>query len=186
MPKKISEIAGLLYGQTKATQIRQYVSNSDYDVLWTGTLAGKLQQYNDYIETVNIPGQAISTNESRTANSFVAKTAGDMTFEDLEISWRVTSEFGVYYALMSWMKSAKILVDPISKYTICGYYDEYCTSQRCDIITNIPTPGAVVVIDGLYPTNVQSMPFSTEGGEYVKLTATFSCNYIYQQTEEEV
>ena len=173
--KKISEIKAQLESG------RDYVINSDYDVLWTGKYADSLQPYNDYIEAVNIPGQGLATSESRTANSLMAKMVSDMTFEDLEITWRVTTEFEVYYALVKWMKAAKT-VDTDTKIVATYYWDDYCKSNRCDIITNTPTRGTVCVIDGLYPTNIQSIPFSTEGGEYIKLTATFAVNYIYQET----
>ena len=56
--KKVSEI------QEQLRSGRDYILTSDYDLMWIGKNASPLNAYNDYIETVNLPGRSISTNES--------------------------------------------------------------------------------------------------------------------------
>lgn len=169
---------------TKLKTGRDYILNSSYDILWTGYNASRLNApFNGYIEAVNIPGRTISTSEVRLGNTIAAKHANELSFEDLEITWRVSEDFGIYNAIAYWMDAVKEVLPDGSMRT--GYFDDYCLDNRCEI-SIIPSGSGqggkqkqpVVVIEGLYPTAIQSIAFSSEGGEYIKLTATFSCYRI--------
>lgn len=161
---------------------KDYVLTSDYDVLWAGgNHSSALNRYNNYVETVNIPGTAIQTNESRTANSLVAKIASELTYEDLEISWRIPSDFEIFYTIEKWMSDVKAV--DTNGYVTTGYFDDYCKKYKCQIQRGTtPASGqrknAIVEINGLYPVNRQAITFSTEGNEYVKFTVTFACYRI--------
>lgn len=180
MAKKVSEILSLLRSAS------EYVLTSEYDVLWSGTHASPLNDFNDYIETVSVPGRTIQTSESVTANSIPAKVASSITFEDLEITWRVKPDFGIYYKIEDWMNAVK-QVDS-NGYVRTGFFDDYCKANKCRIATFDPPTGgggrgsggartasAVCEIQGLYPTTMQSIQFSSEGGDYVKVSVTFTC-----------
>lgn len=177
---------------TKLQTASQYVLNSDYDLLWYGDYAGLLNPYNEYVENLNIPGKTINTNESRTSNSIAAKIAGEVTFEDFEVTWRVTGDFGVYKAINNWMKAVKQLDQGGT--VVTGYFSDYCEYQKCKIGLLPPnqfgtsTDGnsstnaqmqTIVTIDGLYPTALQAIQFSAEGGEYIKVVATFACYKVF-------
>lgn len=167
--KKISEI------QAQLRNGRDYVLTSDYDLMWRGKNASPLNEYNDYIETVNLPGRSISTDDSRISNTIVAKIASDISYEDFEVSWRVPKDFKIMYAVESWMNEV-LSVDKNGVYTV-GYFDDYCKGNWCDI--KLASDGAVISeIWGLYPTNRQAIAFSNEGGEYIKLSVTFFCHVI--------
>lgn len=154
------------------------VLNSDYDIIWSGTLASTLNAYNESMETVNIPGTAISTNESRTASSLVAKIASELTFEDLEITWRMPQDFGLLKEIRTWMNAVKPIIKNGNSISVkTGDYNEYCVAQSCTIRT-VRNPVTICTIDGLFPTNAQSIQFSAEGGDVVKLTATFSVRRV--------
>ena len=86
--KKVSEI------QEQLRSGRDYILTSDYDLMWIGKNASPLNAYNDYIETVNLPGRSISTNESTIANMISAKVASSVSYEDFEVSWRVPKCYG--------------------------------------------------------------------------------------------
>jgi hypothetical protein len=144
-----------------------------------------MNAFNGYIESVNIPGRSINVNESRTANSIPAKIAGEVAVEDLEVTWRATEDFSVYSAIRNWMNAVKRVTPTGSVVT------GYCQNQACKIgilpasafttsenQTSNPTMTTIVTIDGLYPINLQAIQFQAEGGEYVKIVATFSCYKI--------
>lgn len=157
------------------TAEKDYVLNSDFNVTWTGLHVGDLNEYNDYIETVNIPERTIQTSDSRIANSLTAKLGTDITVGDMEMSWRLTGDFGVLYSIEAWMKAVKaigVLGSGEAFYT-SGYFQEYCIANSCRISNRAGQE--LVTIQGLYPTSLQSISFSSEGGEYLKATATFSC-----------
>ena len=68
-----------------------------------------------------------------------------------------------------------------------GYFDEYCGRNNCRIYAgNVLNGGSSgfgrftpkVTIIGIYPTGMQAISFSTEGGEYIKFTVTFHCHII--------
>lgn len=157
------------------TAQNDYVMNSDFDVLWTGLHVGDLNNYNEYIETINIPERSIQTSDSKVANSVNAKLGTDITVGDMEMSWRLTGDFGVLYSIEAWMKAVKaigVLGSGEAFYT-SGYFQEYCIVNSCRISNRAGQE--LVTIQGLYPTSLQSISFSSEGGEYLKATATFSC-----------
>lgn len=163
---------------------KDYILTSSYDVLWTGNLAGRLNQpFNGYIEAVNIPGRTIATSEVKLGNTIAAKHASELTFEDLEITWRVSEDFAIYDAIVDWMNAVKSV--DVDGGTTTGYFRDYCLSQKCEI-SIIPSSSGqgstqkkpVVVIDGIYPVGLQTISFTSEGGDYVKLTVTFSCYRI--------
>lgn len=169
---------------TKLKAGKDYVLTSSYDILWRGNLASNLNNpFNAYIEAVSIPGRTIATSEVRLGNTIPAKHASEISFEDLEITWRVTEDFKIYDALVDWMNAVKS-VDADGG-TTTGYFNDYCLKQECEI-SIIPSGSGqggtkkqpVVVIKGLYPTAIQTISFTSEGGDYVKLTATFSCYRI--------
>lgn len=161
---------------------KDYVLTSDYDIKWFGGKhSSGLNRYNNYVETVNIPGTSIQTNDSRTANSLPAKIASEIVYEDLEVSWRIPSDFEIFYTIESWMSDAKSIDS--NGYVTTGYFDDYCKKYKCQIQRGTtPVSGqkktTIVEINGLYPTNRQAISFSTEGNEYVKFTVTFACYQI--------
>jgi len=176
--KTVNEVFTLLQ---KATE---YVLNSDYAVTWEGDDASPLNEYNHYIEAISIPGRTIQTNESVTANSLRAKIGQDISFDDFEITWRLTTDFKVYGIIEKWMSKVKTInsANPAGGGAITsvttGFYDEYCTRNSCRVgtLVNIAQPPRYICkIQGLYPTTMQSIAFSAEGGEYLKLSTTFSC-----------
>jgi len=179
MPKPVSEVfANLQKGA-------EYVLNSDYDILWGGPDGTPLNEYNDYVEALNIPARSITTSDSRTANSATAKIATEMVFEDLEVTWRVKPDFKLRAAIEKWMSKAKS-VDSLGVVKT-GYFDDYCLKNNCRIYAgNVLSGGSSglgrftpkVTVIGTYPTAIQAIAFSTEGGEYIKLTATFHCHLI--------
>jgi hypothetical protein len=158
----------------------QYILNSDYSVVWSGSLAVGLNEYNKYLEGIAVPSRSISTNESRTANSLAAKIATETTIEDMEVTWRLTGNMGVYKAIENWMSAAKSVSADGSITT--GYFDDYCVNQQCQIgISRNPgssTEKIITTIKGLYPTNLQAIQFSADGGEYLKVIVTFACYRI--------
>lgn len=177
--RSISEI------QSDIAKGTDYVLNSEYDIIWYGSgMADTLNPYNHYIENINIPGKSIAVSESRTANSLVSKMAGEITFEDLEITWRLNKNFEVIAKLESWMSKVK-KVDPDDFTVTTGFWDDYCKKNSCEImVTEASSAGGdvgnfstkvVCEIRGLYPTSIQSIQFSSEGGDYIKVTATFAC-----------
>lgn len=149
-----------------------YFLNSEYSVLWGGRLASNLNKWNDYIESVTIPGKTIQTNDSRTANSIIKKIATDVTFEDMEVTWRLNQEASPYLAIEEWQSAAKNY--NTSGVMVTGYWDDYCLSNNC-LIKVGPSNVPFVQIFGLYPTNMQTIQLSSEGGEYVKFSCTFAC-----------
>jgi hypothetical protein len=154
----------------------EYVLNSDYVVVWKGVNANALTPYNQYIESVAIPGKTIQTGDSVTANSLKAKVGQDVGFDDLEMTWRLTTDFGLMYAIDDWMDSVKTISE--EGYIKTGFYDEYCKRNSCQIGTQADINGSpfiVCEIKGLYPITKQAIQFSAEGGEYIKLSVTFSC-----------
>lgn len=173
----------------KLKQGRDYLINSDYDVIFSGGgYSDAVNEFSDYIETVSIPAATISTTDSRTANSLVAKMAGDITYEDLEITWRVTKDFKILNIITNWMNESKS-VDSTG-FISTGYWDDYCAKYKCQITTGGTTSkdsngnttrnkgNILAQINGLYPISRQAVSFSTEGGEYVKFTASFSCYHV--------
>jgi hypothetical protein len=175
MPLRVDQV------QSNLQKGKDYVLTSDYDVLWVGgNHSSILNRYNDYVETVNIPGTAIQTNESRTANSLVAKIGSELTYEDLEISWRIPSDFEIFYTIEKWMSDVKAV--DTNGYVTTGYFDDYCKKYKCQIkrgsTSSTGTKRTIVEINGLYPINRQAISFSTEGNEYVKFTVTFACYRI--------
>lgn len=167
--KKVSEI------QAQLRNGRDYVLNSDYDLIWSGPNASDLNQYNDYIESVNIPGRSISTDDSRIANTVTAKIASDIGYEDFEVTWRVPKDFKIMYSIEEWMNDV-MSIDTNGVMTI-GYFDTYCKRNQCDIRLSSEAT-TLSSIKGLYPTNRQAIAFSNEGGEYIKLAVTFYCHII--------
>jgi hypothetical protein len=167
--KKVSEI------QEQLRSGRDYILTSDYDLMWIGKNASPLNAYNDYIETVNLPGRSISTDENKIANMISAKVASSVSYEDFEVSWRVPKDFKIIYAVETWMNDV-MGVDDNGVIRI-GYFDDYCTANSCDI--KLSSEETVISqILGLYPINRQAIAFSNEGGEYIKFSATFSCYKI--------
>jgi hypothetical protein len=179
MPKSVGDIFGLL------KSAGEYVLNSDYDIKFGGPDGSPLNAYQDYVEALSIPSRTLSTSDSRTANSASAKIASDITFEDLEVTWRVKPDFKIYKDVEKWMNKAK----KVSSQGVIttGYFDDYCKKNNCRIYAgNVLSGGSsglgalfpIVTIIGIYPTTMQTIPFSTEGGEYIKFTATFHCYVI--------
>lgn len=175
MPKPLSQI---LSSVKKGTDL---VLNSDYDVVWTGVYPAGLNQYNEYMESIAIPGKTIQTNDVKTANSIVQKIANDITFEDMEVVWRLPKTMMVYKIIDFWMSKVK-QIDTNTGFVTTGYFDDYCLANSCEIsvTTGSNNQGGfentkIVRIRGLYPTSVQSIQFSGEGGEYLKLNTTFAC-----------
>ena len=160
---------------TRLRQAGDYFLNSDYGLLWSGRYAGRLNNWNSYVENITVPGKTIQTNDSRTANSLVAKIAGDITFEDMEITWRLEDNLDLYFALNEWVAAAKG-IDDFGVITT-GYWDDYCRYNNL-LVSGGASSKPMFLIDGLYPTSIQSIQFSAEGGEYVKLTTTFSCYHV--------
>ena len=159
-------------------QAGKYFLNSDYDLIWKGTYASALNEWNDSVESITIPGKTIQTSETRTANSVTAKLATDVTFEDMDITWRLDDDLGAYRALDTWMAAAKSIDN---KGTITtGYWDDYCYRQQL-LVSGGVSKKSMFLIDGLYPTALQSIQFSAEGGEYMKLTCTFTCYLVVSQ-----
>jgi len=182
MANKIKTIEEMQADIAKGTD---YVLNSEYDVIWYGSgMADELNAYNQYIESVNIPGKTIAVTESRTANSLAAKIAGEISFEDLEVTWRVNKNFQVMAALEAWMSKVKT-VDKDNYTVTTGFWDDYCLKNSCEILTTEASASGgesgnfatkvVCEIRGIYPVSVQSIQFSSEGGDYIKVTATFAC-----------
>ena len=171
-------------------QGKDYLINSDYDVIFSGgnNFSDKLNEYADYIETVSIPSTTIATSDMRTANSLVSKMASDITYEDLEITWRIPQDFSIFYTIGNWMNEIKG-VDSTGFITT-GYWDDYCGKYKCQITTGSRvskdsegktqrSKGNILAqINGLYHINRQAVAFSTEGGEYVKFTVSFACYHI--------
>lgn len=164
----------LLKIMTNLKKAGNYILNSDYIVVWQGNPhASPLNTWNEYIESITIPGKTITTNESRIANSVVAKIAGDIAYEDMEITWRLSSDMKLYSAISDWMGAAK-QVDAQSGLIITGYWDDYCKANQVKVQVGL----SEFLVTGLYPTSLQSIQFSAEGGETVKVTATFSCYIV--------
>lgn len=157
------------------TAQKDYVLSSDFNVTWSGSHAGGLNEYNDYIETISIPERTIQTSDSRTANSLVAKLGTDITVGDMEMSWRLTGDFGVLYSIEAWMKAVKAIgvLGSGEVFYTSGYFQDYCISNSCRIANR--DGQELVTVQGLYPTSLQNISFSSEGGEYLKATATFTC-----------
>ena len=101
MPKPLSQILSSVKNGT------DLVLNSDYDVVWTGVYPAGLNQYNEYMESIAIPGKTIQTNDVKTANSIVQKIANDITFEDMEVVWRLPKTMMVYKIIDFWMSKVK-------------------------------------------------------------------------------
>lgn len=160
----------------------QYVLNSDYSVVWGGILAEPLNNYNKFLEGISVPSKTISTNESRIANTIPAKIAAETTIEDMEVTWRLSGDLGAYRAIEKWMNAAKS-VDVYGVVTT-GYFDDYCKNQFCQVGISRTVGGTtgiektITTIKGLYPTNLQAIQFAAEGGEYLKVVATFACYRI--------
>jgi len=154
---------------------KDFINNSDFSVMWDGTHASTMNQYNDYIESITIPGRTIQTSESKTANSLVAKIASDISVEDMEITWRVPFDFGIVYALENWMKAVKNPGRSPSGevYTTTGYFNDYCLANNCTISDS--QGSQYTKIQGLYPISLQTIQFSNEGGEYIKVSTIFAC-----------
>lgn len=165
----------LLKIMTNLKKAGNYILNSDYTIVWQGSHASPLNTWNEYIESITIPGKTITTNESRIANSVVAKIAGDISYEDMEITWRLSSDMKLYSAISDWMSAAKNVNAELGLVTT-GYWDDYCKANQVSV--GVGQKGNKFLVTGLYPTSLQSIQFSAEGGETVKVTATFSCYII--------
>ena len=112
----------LLKIMTNLKKAGNYILNSDYTIVWQGSHASPLNTWNEYIESITIPGKTITTNESRIANSVVAKIAGDISYEDMEITWRLSSDMKLYSAISDWMSAAKNVNAELGVVTT-GYYE---------------------------------------------------------------
>jgi hypothetical protein len=170
---------------TKLLSGSDFVLNSQYYLKWTGNNCNSLNTYNDYVESINVPGRTIATSDSRTGNSIVSKIASDITVEDVEIVWRMpqisdTSQGNSLYALLeNWMAAAKEVSDDGSIFT--GFFDDYCRANSLDIgyLKNPNNkPEVMAYVRGIYPTGLQNIQFSSEGGDYIKITATFYCDRL--------
>jgi hypothetical protein len=111
--KTVNEVFSLLQRAT------EYVLNSDYTVAWEGDNANPLNAYNHYIEAISIPGRTIQTSESVTANSLRAKIGQDISFDDFEITWRLTTDFKVYGIIEKWMSNNQF----------CQFSRRWCNHQ---------------------------------------------------------
>lgn len=166
MAKSVTDIV------TTLRKAGSYFLSSEYSLLWSGKNASSLNDWNEYIEAITIPGKTIQTSDSRTANSIIRKIATDITFEDMEITWRLDEKLSPYRIIEDWQSQAKNY--NLAGTMITGYWDDYCLSNNCLIklgSKDIPS----IIVRGLYPTNLQSIQMSAEGGEYVKFSCTFSC-----------
>ena len=177
MPKNISEIFAKLKNGT------DYILNSDYDALWIGPNASPLNDYNEYIESINVPGRNIQTNDVKTANSLNQKIANDMTYEDMEVVWRLPKQLSVLKLITGWMDTVKRA--DANGFITTGYFEEYCIPNSCQIsiTTGSGNVGGfentkICQITGLYPTAYQSIQFSADGGEHIKLNTTFACYQV--------
>lgn len=155
-------------------QTNEYVLNSDFSVTWQGQHASQLNAHNEQIISIAIPERTIETIDSKTANAVTAKLGTSVSVGDMEVSWRLTKDFGVLYSIESWMKSVKAIGRVGGEaFFVSGYFSDYCLSNSCKISNAAGIE--LITVEGLYPIGLQNVSFSAEGGDYLKVTATFTC-----------
>ena len=130
----------------------------------------KLPMVNYFCSKVSIPSAGIGTVNQPTNFNPIKRPGGAVNHSQLTVEFLVQEDLRNWAELMRWLRECSNYIN----------YDEYenpaehlSDSSHILIMTNAQNPKYKFTFDGLWPTSIGNLDFSSADDTYLKCTATF-------------
>lgn len=143
----------------------------------------ELPLFSLFCQTLDLPSVTLGVAEQPTPLVEVKHPGDKIVFEDLMVSFLVDEELTNYLEVFKWIMHLGY-PRSTSQYRKLVQQDTVYTRKhelQCSLLTNKMNFRQRIVFVGAFPTNLSTLPFTTnnEGVGHLTATATFAYDYYY-------